>query len=86
MEMQAYHPCHGSHQQLINHLRIHILKNASKSYSKPKISVKTKGQRLAPKVKVDLTSSMPKEEKQGKKPNISTNKHGPKAIWVLIQK
>ena len=60
--------------------------NASKSYSQPKISVKAKGQRPAPKVKVDLTSSKPKEEKQVTKPKASTNRPGPKAIWVPIQK
>ena len=37
--------------------------NASKSYSQPRNYVKAKGQRPVPKVKVDLTSSKPKEEK-----------------------
>ena len=60
--------------------------NVSKSYSQPKASVKTKGQRPAPKVKVDLTSSEPKVEKQVTKPKASTNKSGPKTIWVPIQK
>ena len=60
--------------------------NVSKSYSQPKASVKTKGQRPAPKVKVDLTSSEPKVEKHVTKPKASTNKPGPKAIWVPIQK
>ena len=60
--------------------------NASKSYSQPKTFVKPKGQRPAPKVKVDLTSSEPKEEKQVTKPKASTNRPGPKAIWVPIQK
>ena len=39
--------------------------NASKSYSQAKASVKSKGQRPAPKVKVDLTSFEPKVEKTG---------------------
>ena len=42
--------------------------NVSKSYSQPRNSVKAKGQRPSPKVKVDLTSSKPKEEKQVPKP------------------
>ena len=37
--------------------------NVSKSYSQLKASVKTKGQRPTPKVKVDLTSSEPMVEK-----------------------
>ena len=37
--------------------------NDKKSYSQSKASIKTKGQRPAPKVKVDLTSSEPKVEK-----------------------
>ena len=58
--------------------------NASKGYSQPKIYVKAKGQRLAHKVKVDLTSSKPKEEKHVTKPKASTNRPGPKIIWVPI--
>ena len=60
--------------------------NVSKSYSQPKDYVKTKGQRLAPKVKIYLTSSKPMVEKLVTKPKASTNKFGPKAIWVPIQK
>ena len=37
--------------------------NVSKCYSQPKSFIKSKGQRPAPKVKVDLTSSEPKVEK-----------------------
>ena len=55
-------------------------RNASKSYSQPRNSVKSKGQRPTPKVKVDLTSSGPKEEKQVPKPKASTNRPGPKAV------
>ena len=40
------------------------------------ILLKSKGQRPAPKVKVDLTSSKPKKEKNVPKPNASTNRHG----------
>ena len=47
--------------------------NASKIYSKPRNSVKAKGQRPAPKVKFDLPSSNPKEEKHVPKPKASTN-------------
>ena len=60
--------------------------NSSKSYSQPKASIKPKGQRPSLKVKVDLTSSEPKVEKYVIKPNASTNKSGPKVIWVPIQK
>ena len=56
--------------------------NASKSYSQPRNSVKSKGQRPAPKVKVDLTSFKPKEKKQTLKPKASTNRPGPKSVWV----
>ena len=39
------------------------LENDSKSYSQPKASINSKGQRPSPKVKVDLTSSESKVEK-----------------------
>ena len=60
--------------------------NASKSYSQSKTFVKPKGQRPSPKVKVDLTSSEPKEEKHVTMSKASTNRPGPKEIWVPIQK
>ena len=82
--MQACHLCHGEHQFLITHLHIHILKNARKRYSHPKASVKSKGQRSTPKVKVDLTSYEYKAEKPVTQPKVSTNKPGPKTIWVPI--
>ena len=60
--------------------------NASKSYYQPRNFVKAKGQRPTPKVKVDLISSKPKEEKQVLKPKASTNRPGPKQVWVPIPK
>ena len=63
MEMQTCLLCHGVHQLLITHLSYTYPENASKGYSQPKNYVKAKGQRPAPKVKFDLTSSKPKEEK-----------------------
>ena len=55
-------------------------KNASKGYSQPRNFVKAKGQRPTPKVKFDLTSSMPKEEKHTSKPKASTNRPRPKVV------
>ena len=60
--------------------------NASKSYSQPRNFVKAKGQRPAPKVRVDLTSSKPEEEKKVPKPKASTNRPGPKSVWVTKTK
>ena len=56
--------------------------NANKSYSQLRNSVKSKGQRPSPKVKVDLTSSKPAKEKHVPKPKASTNRLGPKSVWV----
>ena len=60
--------------------------NESKDYLRPKSSNKSKGQRPTPKVKVDLKSPEPKVEKLLSKSKASSNKPGPKAIWVPIQK
>ena len=54
----------------------------SQSYSQYINSVKPKGKKPTPKVKVDLSSSKPKVEKLVTKPKASTNKPGPKATWV----
>ena len=59
--------------------------NASKSYSQPRNYVKAKGQRPAPRVKVDLTSSELKEKKQAPKPKASTNRPGPKQFGYQNQ-
>ena len=56
--------------------------NASKSYSQPRNSFKAKGQIPASKVKVDLISSKPKDEKQVPKSKASTIRPGPKTICV----
>ena len=60
--------------------------NESKVYLHPKGSNKPKGQRATPKMKVDLTSPESKVEKLVSKSKASSNKPGPKAIWVPIQK
>ena len=56
----------------------------SQSYSQNKIFDMSKRQKPTPRVKGDLSSSKPKVEKLVSKPKISTNKPGPKAIWVLL--
>ena len=61
-------------------------KNEIKDYLQPKGSDKPKCQRPTPKVKVDLKSPEPKVEKMVSKSKASSNKPGPKAIWVPIQK
>ena len=85
MKMQACHPCHGAYILSTTLLLIPILKLLAKIDSQPRNFVKSKGQRPAPKVKVDLISSKSKEEKQVTNPKASTNKHGPKATWVPKQ-
>ena len=72
---------------LIILLHIYIYpENESKDYLQPKGSDKPKGQRPTPKVKVNLKSPESKVEKLVSKSKASSNKPGPKAIWVPIQK
>ena len=61
-------------------------KNEREDYLQPKGSDNPKVQRSTPKVKVGLKSPESKVEKMVSKSKASSNKPGPKTIWVPIQK